>query len=220
MSDHNSPVSNHNDGSLFDRIASELREKGLSIQENALSKGLAQQLYSQINEIADGDFDDAGIGRNQNQTMNNAIRSDVIHWIDDSTEAGKAWLEWAESLQRYLNRHLLLGLFSFESHFARYQAGAFYKKHQDAFQGQSNRIVSIVVYLNPDWSVDDGGELVITTNEIKNESISVLPSFGTVVIFLSEEFPHEVLPAKRDRYSIAGWYRLNSSNDNRIDPPT
>ena len=45
------------------------------------------------------------------------------------------------------------------------------------------------------------------------------PSFGSVAIFLSEEFPHEVLPATRDRYSIAGWFRVNTSTADRIDPP-
>jgi SM-20-related protein len=36
---------------------------------------------------------------------------------------------------------------------------------------------------------------------------------------LSEDFPHGVLPAQRDRYSIAGWFRLNTSLFDRIDPP-
>jgi SM-20-related protein len=36
---------------------------------------------------------------------------------------------------------------------------------------------------------------------------------------LSEDHLHEVLPTQRDRYSIAGWYRVNSSNANRVDPP-
>jgi len=36
---------------------------------------------------------------------------------------------------------------------------------------------------------------------------------------LSEEFPHEVLIAKRDRYSIFGWFRLNNTMENSIDPP-
>jgi len=34
-----------------------------------------------------------------------------------------------------------------------------------------------------------------------------------LVIFLSEEFPHEVLPANTHRYSIAGWFRVNNSRD-------
>ena len=54
---------------------------------------------------------------------------------------------------------------------------------------------------------------------IDNRNISITPSFGTIVVFLSEEFPHEVLPAMRDRYAIAGWFRLNSSIANNIDPP-
>ena len=47
----------------------------------------------------------------------------------------------------------------------------------------------------------------------------VCPAAGTMVIFLSEEFPHEVLPATQDRYSIAGWFRINSSNGYSVDPP-
>ncbi|MEC7468361.1 MAG: 2OG-Fe(II) oxygenase, partial [Pseudomonadota bacterium] len=33
------------------------------------------------------------------------------------------------------------------------------------------------------------------------------------------EFPHEVLPATRDRFSIAGWFRVNNSTAQRVDPP-
>ena len=35
----------------------------------------------------------------------------------------------------------------------------------------------------------------------------------------SKEFPHEVLPANRDRYSVAGWFRVNTSLANKADPP-
>lgn len=49
--------------------------------------------------------------------------------------------------------------------------------------------------------------------------IKVAPLHSSIVIFLSEEFPHEVLPAASDRYSVAGWFRVNGSIDNRIDPP-
>jgi SM-20-related protein len=40
-----------------------------------------------------------------------------------------------------------------------------------------------------------------------------------LVVFLSEEFPHEVLPTATDRYSIAGWFRVNTSSAERVDPP-
>ena len=132
--------------------------------------------------------------------------------------AGRQWLKWAAELQQYLNRHLFLGLFSFESHFAHYVPGAFYRRHRDAFRGQANRVLSVVVYLNKDWLDTDSGELVLYADDKDMLGTKVLPSWGTIAVFLSEEFPHEVLPAKRDRYSIAGWYRLNTSTFERADP--
>ena len=78
----------------------------------------------------------------------------------------------------------------------------------------------MVVYLNPNWGADDGGELVLYQNDADTEGLKVTPLMGTVVLFLSEEFPHEVLPAQRDRYSIAGWYRVNGSTPDRVDPPS
>ena len=111
-------------------------------------------------------------------------------------------------------------MFSFESHFAHYAEGDFYKRHLDAFRGECNRVLSVVVYLNQNWQPDDGGELVIQVSDIEEDVIKVTPAFGTMVVFLSEQFPHEVLPARCDRYSIAGWFRLNTSNTERVDPPS
>ena len=33
------------------------------------------------------------------------------------------------------------------------------------------------------------------------------PAAGTLVVFMSGDFPHEVLPASRERLSLTGWYR-------------
>ena len=122
-------------------------------------------------------------------------------------------------MQTFLNRRLLLGLFSFESHFSHYAVGDFYKRHMDAHKGDANRVLSIVVYLNPEWLPESDGELVLYKDESDKKGIKVIPMFSTVVVFLSEEFPHEVLATQRDRYAIAGWFRLNSSILGRIDPP-
>jgi SM-20-related protein len=35
----------------------------------------------------------------------------------------------------------------------------------------------------------------------------VLPVGGRLVVFLSGEIPHEVLPTKKERISITGWLR-------------
>jgi SM-20-related protein len=60
---------------------------------------------------------------------------------------------------------------------------------------------------------------VIYPEEHTEDTVVVTPLMGTIAIFLSEEFPHEVLPATRDRFSIAGWFRVNNSTAQRVDPP-
>ncbi|TWX52241.1 2OG-Fe(II) oxygenase [Colwellia hornerae] len=214
------------DTTLFESISNDIAEKGYSIRPYALPEDLTRLLLNHLIELPTEKFKRAGIGRAKDHMINDFIRTDEISWIARNNEASCAWINWTESLQAYLNRRLFLGLFSFESHFAHYAKGDFYKKHKDAFKGEGNRVLSVVVYLNQHWSADDGGELVIYDKNsrgstvIDNSKITVLPSYGTIVVFLSEEFPHEVLPAKRDRYSIAGWFRLNNSIDNNIDPPS
>lgn len=207
---------------LFDAIASDLRNTGYSIQAHALSPGISSRLRQEAQAAQAGrTLKAAGIGRHTGFTSNAAIRRDEIAWIEGETEIQKQWLNWCSHLQLHMNRQLMLGLFSFESHYAHYAPGAFYKKHVDAFKGQANRMLSVVAYLNPNWNTENGGELVIySEHQANQEVVRVSPQEGTVVVFLSEEFPHEVLPAKVDRYSIAGWYRLNTSTGQRVDPPT
>lgn len=204
---------------LFAQVTRDLTDKGYSIQPFALPFDLSNALHNQVLSMSDQSFTEAGIGRSNEHMRNDFVRRDEICWINGNSLAGAQWLEWTKQLQIYLNQRLFLGLFSFESHFAHYSAGSFYKRHLDAFKGEANRVLSVVAYLNPDWQIDDGGELVLYNNEYDLEGLKVVPALGTLAIFLSEEFPHEVLPAQRDRYSIAGWYRINGSSADRVDPP-
>jgi SM-20-related protein len=160
-----------------------------------------------------------GIGRGDTYLKNRFVRTDEICWITGESAAGRQWLAWTAGLQSFLNRRLFLGLFSFESHFAHYRPGDYYKRHYDAFRGETNRVLSVVTYLNPGWTSADGGELVIYEDDEDRDGIRVVPLWGTLVVFLSDAFPHEVLPASRDRYSIAGWYSVNTSVSERVDPP-
>jgi SM-20-related protein len=114
-----------------------------------------------------------------------------------------------------LNRHLYLGLHDYEAHYAHYAPAAFYRRHLDAFNSSGSessgelaprRILSTVCYLNENWQADDGGELVLWDRSDR-EITQIIPSSGTAVFFLSDEFPHEVRPAMAQRYSIAGWFR-------------
>jgi SM-20-related protein len=207
------------DEHLFNLIAQDIERQGFSIRPTALPERISSPLYLRQQELSSSQYADAGIGRNEGYLTNAFVRTDEICWIGRESDAERLWLRWTSGLQQFLNRKLYLGLFSFESHFAHYSPGDYYKRHVDAFHGDSNRVLSVVVYLTPNWHHSDGGELVLYMDDKDKRGIKVLPLFGTMVVFLAEEFPHEVLPAKRDRYSIAGWFRVNASINNKIDPP-
>ena len=204
---------------LFDQIADALEKHGVAVIPQALPDTMAHELYHYYRQLNGELFDEAGIGRKQNFHHDEKIRSDKVCWIDGTSPTGKEWLDWLEMLKTHLNRRLFLGLFSVESHFAYYQKGDFYKRHVDAFRGESNRVLSLVTYLNPQWSADDGGQLVMYADNNDHTGTKILPKLGTMVVFLSEVFEHEVLPAKKDRYSIASWFRLNTTRSGRADPP-
>lgn len=204
---------------LFSLIAQDIASKGYSIRPGALPVELSDSLLFHQQAMAAEEFKKAGIGRSHEYIKNEFVRTDEICWIHGDTDAGKQWLDWTASLQRYLNSRLFLGLFSFESHFAHYGPGDYYKRHYDAFRGETNRVLSIVAYFNSGWTGSDGGELVLYKDDGDKSGIKVVPLLGTLVTFLSEEFPHEVLPVHRDRCSIAGWFRVNTSGPSKVDPP-
>ncbi len=198
--------------SLFQAIASDLHHKGYFIQKNALPKHVSGALLRTFEQhkIA---LRPAGVGRGSERDTNQSIRRDSIVWLEESVEDASAWHEWVQCLKEHLNQHLLLGLFSFESHFALYKPGDFYRKHLDAFRGQTNRKLSVLTYLNPTWCESDGGELIVYSPSSDAEIARVSPEFGTLAIFLSEEFPHEVMPSERERVSVAGWFHISYGNN-------
>lgn len=212
------------DDSCFEKIAAALSQQSWVVVANALPAELAEMLFAQVRAMTPDDFASAGVGRSHAHTINSFIRRDEIRWIEGATPAERAWLDWSARLQRYLNRRLFMGLFSFESHFAHYAPGAFYKKHLDTFRPDetergARRVLSLVAYLNPGWQSADGGELLIYDETGEQLVQRVQPVYGSVVVFLSDCVPHEVAAARRDRYSIAGWFRVNGSRADRVDPP-
>ncbi len=201
---------------VFEHMVTTLREQAWCVIPDALPPLLRDALLAQLQQPAALGLRAAGIGRQQEHTVAPDIRSDAIAWITGSTPAEQAWLAWADVLRQFLNRHLFLGLDSFESHFAHYAPGAFYARHVDAFRhagvpAASTRRVSLVAYFNPHWQTAHGGELALFDPQ-SGQEYRVLPELGTVALFLSEEVPHEVRAARRDRYSIAGWFRVRTGS--------
>lgn len=206
------------DEDRFRKISLSLETSGYVVLPSVLPEALVDSLLLHFKSLTDEEFKQAGTGRSTDYQVRKGIRGDAIRWLDGKHPATRAYLDWVEMLRLSLNRHLFLGLFDYECHYAYYPRGAFYRKHTDAFKGEANRILSTVLYLNPIWEADDGGELLMYSD--REELLEkILPSYGKMVVFLSEVFPHEVLPVNKPRYSIAGWFRVNNNLGVNLDPP-
>ncbi|GAA65863.1 SM-20-related protein [Pseudoalteromonas sp. BSi20311] len=188
---------------------------GYAIIENAIDNGLISDLMADCYRI-NPHFSLAGVGRLNNLQIDDTVRKDKTYWFDGSSNAQLGYQQVMEAVRNTLNRTFFMGLFDYECHYAKYTQGDFYKKHVDAFKGRSNRVFTTVLYLN---SPEEGGELVIYKPKSKDIEIVIKPTAGTLVLFESERFVHEVLPAVDNRYSIAGWFRKNASISGIIDPP-
>jgi SM-20-related protein len=163
--------------------------------------------------LADGSLRPAGVGTGKRRRVAADVRGDRIQWLEPTSAsvAQQDALSRLDDLRRILNRELQLGLFEFESHFAFYPPGAGYRRHQDRHPGSHARVVSCVLYLNSDWTNEDKGQLRLYLDQAGCADYrDVLPEGGTLVCFLSDRFWHEVLPARRERISLTGWFRQRS----------
>jgi SM-20-related protein len=190
-------------------VVGDIAERGWSSRPDWLSVPLVTALAEEARALrAAGAFRAAGVGTGRRQAPQ--LRGDQILWLDPATPsaAQRAVLDGLEALRLELNRECLLGLFELEAHFAAYPPGAGYPTHVDRFRDDDARVLSIALYLNADWRVDDGGALRLYLEAAGREPYAdIAPAGGTLVAFLSERFPHEVLPARRERLSLTGWFR-------------
>ncbi|WP_223456592.1 MULTISPECIES: 2OG-Fe(II) oxygenase [unclassified Pseudomonas] len=195
------------DHPLLLRIVDDLAEHGWSQQNIFLPLDLTQALAAECRKRAvEGELAPAAVGRGPSSEIREGIRGDHIQWIDPGqAEACDSYLNLMDSLREAINRGLFLGLEDFESHFAMYPPGAFYLKHVDRFRDDDRRMVSAVVYLNDGWLPEHGGQLRMYLDNDRVQDVQ--PIGGCLVVFLSAEVPHEVLPATRDRLSLTGWFR-------------
>lgn len=189
---------------VFDAIADGLAEHGYAVEDQFLSQPEIDEILKAGRFDTSSDFKKAGIGNHQSLQIQEGIRGDYIKWLDkdDSPNAIKVYLNRLQELVQYLNQALFLSLKDFEVHMTVYPEGSFYKRHLDQFKKDDHRKLSVILYLNPDWKEDQGGQLrMYLSGQIKD----FLPMAGRLVIFRSDEIEHEVLPATRERLSITGW---------------
>lgn len=210
----------------FVQLVDHIANQGYCVIDNFLDNSVISALASETETLKLANaMTQAGVGREQ-LAINKSIRGDSIYWLNENnaTAAQQIYLQQMEHLRSSLNQHLYLGLFGLECHLAAYPTGTFYKKHLDRFasndpnqsQRQSQRKISCIVYLNQNWNSEDGGQLRLYLNETdaysKEKSLDILPIAGRAVIFLSDTFYHEVLPASRERISLTGWFFTRQLN--------
>ena len=202
--------------SKFDRIIEELAENGLSVYDDFITPLQCSAMASEARRVhRTGAFRHARVGNGASMQLRPEIRNDRVYWLD-SDKPGAAQIPYfldLETLRQEINRNLYLGLFEFEGHFALYPPGASYDIHYDRFIGTLERVVTCILYLNHAWQPDDGGELVIYEGNDPSTlplPMQIQPLAGRLVCFMSEQFPHEVRSARRDRLSLTGWFRVRS----------
>lgn len=192
---------------LWDTVVEGLAGPGYAVLPNAFQPELVEAVRAEALARRDR-FRPAGIGH---QAMRvDAVRGDAIDWLEwgEGGEAMQPFWQAMEAMREAINRGLYLGLRELECHFALYPPGGGYQKHYDNPQGRSARTVTILLYLNPDWRPEHGGQLHIYDPQDESRVLQeVEPRAGTFVAFLSEKFPHEVCPARHERLSLTGWWR-------------
>ena len=197
---------------LLDHISQEIYSNSYVVVDNFVDEGFRKALLKEQTDLLNqGQFTKAAVGKGDQKQVRAEIRSDEVLWMDPTALSPLQAIFWEKvtEVQQVLNRRCFLGLKSFEGHFARYPIGSFYKRHLDQFHAVPHRIVTVILYLNESWTEADGGQLrMYFPQEDGSERVEdVLPLGGRLVVFLSEEIPHEVLPTRKERISITGWLR-------------
>jgi SM-20-related protein len=197
---------------LLDHISQEIYSNSYVVVDNFVDEAFRMALLKEQTDLLNqGQFTKAAVGKGDQKQVRAEIRSDEVLWMDPTALSPLQAIFWEKvaKVQQVLNRRCFLGLKSFEGHFARYPIGSFYKRHLDQFHAVPHRIVTVILYLNESWTEADGGQLrMYFPQEDGSERVEdVLPLGGRLVVFLSEEIPHEVLPTHKERISITGWLR-------------
>ncbi|MFT3898265.1 MAG: 2OG-Fe(II) oxygenase [Thermomonas sp.] len=189
-----------------DALADALATRGACRITGLPDADSTRALRDDLLRLADaGELAPAATGRGGGRTLQPTLRGDRTLWLDDARcgAAASAFLARLDELRIALNQRLFLGLVEVEAHYARYAPGTGYARHRDRFHDSDARVVSLVAYLNEGWNETDGGALRLHSDE---GAVDIPPLGGSAVCFRSE-IEHEVLPALRERLSIAVWMR-------------
>lgn len=149
------------------------------------------------------EFKSAQIGRGKEKVLNQNIRSDLNLWVENSDLKLSSYFKQIEFFHQILKKEFFLPIKRYETQLAYYPKGAAYAKHKDRHTNTDARIVSSVFYLNKNWTLNDGGQLRIYTD---NQTVDIEPIANRLIVFRSE-LEHEVLTSHANRKSLTTWFR-------------
>jgi SM-20-related protein len=188
-----------------DEIAA-LGTKGFFVRDAFLGQERASSIHAEAQaRVVAGSLKPAGIRRGADRTEDATVRGDFITWVqpEPGTALQALWDAFTE-LGQALSAGAYLGLGHFDLQLAHYPGGgARYVRHRDAFPGQSNRRVTAIYYANPGWRPEHGGLLRLYPEDAP---LDITPTLDRLVVFLSEQLEHEVLPAHAPRLALTAWF--------------
>jgi SM-20-related protein len=195
---------------IFNTLIDSFIKDRVGLTNNFLSVSLASHLKDNLVKLyQNNQLRSAGTGNEVIVNHDKLVRSDVIYWLDRSHNNlhENAFFDLMDSFVLYLNNTCYTGITGYEFHYTLYESGSFYTKHIDQFQQNGSRAFSMIMYLNADWKLGDGGELQIHhIDHLQNIS----PTNGKSVFFKSSELAHEVLLTNVSRMSITGWLKTTA----------
>lgn len=190
----------------WEQFMDELATNDFVIIDNFLQKTELQLLLELFKDLQSQNlFEKAAVGASGNAKVINEIRGDYTIWLNRKTDTSfEPIFIRIEEVKQTLNRLCMLSISDFEFHLALYPIGSFYKKHYDQFNQRNNRLISMVLYLNKNWKMEDGGALRIYQKD-GNHIVDIAPLLNRLILFRSDTVLHEVLVAHTERKSLTGW---------------
>mmetsp|Transcript_72922 Transcript_72922/g.173711 ORF Transcript_72922/g.173711 Transcript_72922/m.173711 type:complete len:644 (-) Transcript_72922:11-1942(-) len=211
----------------LDVIAKQLQSQAFCVLDSFLPEDQARALTGEVKKAHSvGDLQPAGLVNGKLSDMasakyaDTATRGDVVGWF----EGNQAEWPHGRQLENYLLKlgtvvselgKLIPELATITSRSKAMAAcypgeGARYVAHVDNDGKHPHcrtRVLTALMYLNPEWQPGDGGELAVLSQLDKGVQRKVVePLAGRLLLFWSDwRVPHEVLAAWKPRYAVTVW---------------
>ena len=194
------------------RICAVVGDGGVAVEHQFLHTAaiLALAVEAHRRDV-DGEFREAAVGRGTAQRKRRDVRGDRILWLDGSALTPPetrlfdaletcAWPSTNRCSSACMRSKVTMRSIRRRRSIAR---------HLDRFRDDDARVLSCVLYLNGDWTTATAGCSAFIPPTAHATCCRI---GGTLVCFLSDGVEHEVLPSRRERLAVTGWFKRRTSS--------